>query len=192
MRQWEQKVWEYSLKESVKFYTDAAHQANILNGQFQSEFSPATVYTAEEFQDKCELDPTQHQTSFSNTTISEQGAWKLLRTLDPHKARSPDGISSRVLKELGEPAPILSLSYNSSVRSGTVPADRRATYVMPVFKKGIAALKTTGLFSYPVHCVRWWNTPSPPSCPTQKTTTPSALGNMDSGRATQARHNCWD
>ena len=55
--------------------------------------------------------------------ISEQRVKKLMENLSPYKARGPDGISSRVFRELAEElAPALTIIFQS--------------YVTPIFKKG--------------------------------------------------------
>ncbi|XP_076461755.1 uncharacterized protein LOC143294209 [Babylonia areolata] len=62
---------------------------------------------------------------------------KLISNLKPGKAPGPDNISPRILKELAnELAPTLTIIFQSSVNTGTLPADWKAAHVMPVFKKG--------------------------------------------------------
>ena len=69
--------------------------------------------------------------------VSVQGVEKLMANLNPYKASGPDCISSRVLKELSkELAPALTAIFQSSLSSGTVPADWRDAHVTPIFKKG--------------------------------------------------------
>ena len=71
--------------------------------------------------------------------ISEQRVKKLMENLSPYKARGPDGISSRVLRELAEElAPALTIIFQSSLSTGIVPTDWRDydAYVTSIFKKG--------------------------------------------------------
>ena len=69
--------------------------------------------------------------------INERGVLKMMKNLNPHKASGPDGISTRILKELAEElAPGLTIIFQSSLSSGVVPADWRTAYVTPIYKKG--------------------------------------------------------
>ena len=62
---------------------------------------------------------------------------KLMESLSPYKAGGPDGISPQVLWELAEElAPPLTIIFQSSLSTGTVPTDWRDAYVTPIFKKG--------------------------------------------------------
>ena len=62
---------------------------------------------------------------------------KLLQKLNPHKACRPDSISPRVQWELVDKlAPALTLTHNSSLTNGIIPADLRTVFVAPVFIKG--------------------------------------------------------
>ena len=61
---------------------------------------------------------------------------KLLYNLSPGKAADPNNISPHVLKELAEEvAPILTLIFQSSVDTGSLPVDWKDVHVTPVFKK---------------------------------------------------------
>lgn len=102
------------LKVDGKLVTEARDQAEMLNQQFQSAFSPATTYSPEEFRMKCSLEERDNPSTIEDINITEEGVRKLLRNLNPHKASGPDGISHRVLKELAdELAPALTLLYRS-------------------------------------------------------------------------------
>ena len=81
--------------------------------------------------------PLQNFPILDNVDISSKGVVKLLNNLQPGKAPGPDNISLRVLKELAEEvAPILTMIFQSSVDTGTVPADWKTANVTPLFKKG--------------------------------------------------------
>jgi hypothetical protein len=126
-----------SLKDNGKLVTEAAQQAELLNRQFQSAFSPAITYTTEEFAEKCQLPPRQHQHEIDDPKITIEGVRKLLRNLNPYKACGPDNISPRVLQSLADQlAPALTLIFSASLKHGVVPCDWRTAHVTPVFKKG--------------------------------------------------------
>ena len=60
---------------------------------------------------------------------------KLLGNINPHKAKGPDEIYGRVLKECKNAiAPIL--IFQKSLFSGTIPSDWKHASVCPVYKKG--------------------------------------------------------
>jgi len=60
-----------------------------------------------------------------------------LSDLDVHKSMGPDGMHSRVLRELADViAEPLSIIFERSWRTGEVPEDWRRANVTPVFKKG--------------------------------------------------------
>ena len=124
------------LKKDGRLTSDPREQAEVLNSQFQSVFGDGQRYTAEEFNLKTKMTDKETPT-MGNVTVSCEGIKRLLRNLNPHKAGGPDGISSRVLKELAEEiAPALTCIFQSSLSSGVVPADWRSAYVTPLFKKG--------------------------------------------------------
>ncbi|KFQ24664.1 hypothetical protein N332_04263, partial [Mesitornis unicolor] len=61
----------------------------------------------------------------------------LLHHLDIHKSMGPDGIHTRVLRELAEVlAKSLFIIYQQSWLTGEVPVDWRLANVTPIYKKG--------------------------------------------------------
>ena len=69
--------------------------------------------------------------------IQVDGVEKLLGYINPHKAKGPDEIHGRVLKECKNIiAPILTIIFQKSLLSGTIPSDWKHANVCPVFKKG--------------------------------------------------------
>ena len=62
---------------------------------------------------------------------------RMLQELKPQKAPGPDTISTRVLKELGEPlSKPLTEFFQHSIDSGVVPTQWKKALVTPIFKKG--------------------------------------------------------
>ena len=63
-------------------------------------------------------------------TIAVKGVKKILKGLNPSKAKGPDSIHPRVLKELAaELAPTLAFFFQQSVDNGIIPADwKRAVH----------------------------------------------------------------
>ena len=125
-----------SLKSNGITHTATVEKANILNTQFQSVFTkiiPLKLCHLIEFILPMSLPfPTMPE-----ITISVNGVAKQLSKLNPGKAAGPDGLTSRILKELHtEIAPILADIYNASLSEGVVPTDWKNAFVTPVYKKG--------------------------------------------------------
>ena len=75
--------------------------------------------------------------SMPTISIEPEGVLKLLRGLNENKASGPDGISSKILKLAAEElAPALTVIFNTSLRTGIVPADWLTANISPIFKKG--------------------------------------------------------
>ncbi|KFW74294.1 hypothetical protein N305_10244, partial [Manacus vitellinus] len=73
----------------------------------------------------------------SPLVFQEEIVSDLLSHLDPHKSMGPDGIHPRVMRELAEElAKPLSIIFQQSWLSGTVPDDWRLVNVTPIHKKG--------------------------------------------------------
>ncbi|MFZ2538830.1 MAG: reverse transcriptase family protein [Oscillospiraceae bacterium] len=76
-------------------------------------------------------------TSMPNIHVTLPGIIKLLKNLNPTKAKGPDGMSPRFLKECAEEiAPMLCLIFNRSLELGQVPSDWKDANVTPLYKKG--------------------------------------------------------
>ena len=69
--------------------------------------------------------------------FSKEEVYKALCKVDPSKSCGPDGIPGRLLRGgavwLAEP---LTLLYNQSINSGSVPRDWSSSNITPIFKKG--------------------------------------------------------
>lgn len=62
---------------------------------------------------------------------------KLLNKLYPHKAKGPDEIHGRILKDCKTSiVPILTIIFEKSLATGKIPTDWKHANVCPVFKKG--------------------------------------------------------
>ena len=72
-----------------------------------------------------------------NIHIDNNGVIKLLSGLNPSKAKGPDLLPTRVLKEAAtEIAPYLSFIFQQSTNTGEVPPDWKHANVVAIFKKG--------------------------------------------------------
>ncbi|VDI52667.1 Hypothetical predicted protein [Mytilus galloprovincialis] len=75
--------------------------------------------------------------SMNDIRIHEICISKLLKGLNRYKAFDPDQIPTRFLKTCApEISPALTLLFQYSINSGTVPSDWREALITPLFKKG--------------------------------------------------------
>ena len=118
----------------VSHGSDTKEQAEALNQQFQRAFSEGKSYTREEFAAKCGMPPNQFPV-LDSVDITGPGVKKILHALQPGKAPGPDGITTKILKELAEEiSPILTIIVQSSLDTGMVPSDWKNANVTPIFK----------------------------------------------------------
>ena len=105
-------------------------KAEILNKQFQF------IYTREDTDSFPEKGPSPYQ-PMQDISINPNGVKKLLKDLKSYKAAGPDGIPIYILRMTEELSPILSLIYQFSLDTGSVPSDWREALIVPLSKKGL-------------------------------------------------------
>ena len=111
-------------------YSDTMTKANILNNQFSSVFN--TNECTSNIQEVKNV-----STTMDKIIVTENGVAKLLKNLKIHKASGPDGLSTRLLKELAnELAPIFTALFQTSLSEGTLPSEWKKADVVPIYKKG--------------------------------------------------------
>ena len=130
------------LLENDKLITDTVGQANILNRQFQSVFTPMNPLKLCQL---CEMKIStfiKHFTKpkfpkmpeISISVISVGGVQKLLYNLEIGKACGPDNLKPIVLSV--QIAPMVTKLFQKSLNTGTIPSDWSKANVTPLFKKG--------------------------------------------------------
>ena len=137
------------LKKDGKVCTNDVDQANLLNSQFHSVFSVRAPLNLMKLCHTTMLNgasslvsllPESLQCKFpimKDIVISTAGVTKLLSDLNVSKAAGPDAIRPIVLKQLSqEISPVIALIFQTSLDSGTVPAEWKTAQVCPLFKKG--------------------------------------------------------
>ena len=106
-------------------------KADLLNNYF------ASVYTQENIDNIPSTEPTNNGTFLDHIEITYDRVHKELETLNTSKAAGPDGLHSRVLKELRtEIATPLYTIFSKSLEESTVPHQWRDAHIRPIFKKG--------------------------------------------------------
>ena len=119
-----------SLKKDGNTVGEARGKAEVLNSQFSSVFT-------EEGDSPIPNLGTRSTPDAPNIQVGRNCVMKLLRGLKPHKAKGPDEISSRFLKEMASPiTPALTLIYQASLEKGQISDEWKTANVAPIFKKG--------------------------------------------------------
>ena len=118
------------LKENGLLYSDPKSKADILNRQYQS------VFSHEDLNNIPEPDEPEFP-AMSEITATEDGVFKLLTELKENKASGPDQLSPRILRIAAKPlSRCLTLIFNASLASVTLPQDWCTANITPIFKKG--------------------------------------------------------
>ena len=137
------------LKKGDATCTGNVEQANLLNSQFQSVFLIRSPLSLAKLCHSKLLNGTASllnlllesinckYPSMPDIDISTSGIAKLLSNLNVSKAADPESLGPIVLKELDQViAPAISIIFQVSLDSGTVPSDWKKAQVCPLFKKG--------------------------------------------------------
>ena len=136
------KFWQYTkslkannsgigiLSVNGKDYSDRKGKAEALSCQYSS------VFTDEDLTSLPTMDGTPFPT-IENLHIDVEGVNKLLLGINPKTASGPDGIPSRLLKELHEEfAPVITEIFSQSLEKGSLPEDWLTASITAIFKKG--------------------------------------------------------
>ena len=137
------------LRKGDAVCTGNVDQANLLNSQFHSVFSIRSPLNLAKLCHSKLLNGTASlisllpesitckYPSMPDIDISTAGVAKLLSNLNVSKAAGPDSVRPIVLKELSQViTPVITIIFQTSLDSGTVPSDWKKAQVCPLFKKG--------------------------------------------------------
>ena len=118
------------LRANGKDITDPEEKANILNDHYESVFTTESPTLPN-------LD-TSDIPDMPNIIIDIDGVTKLLQGVNPSKASGPDMLPTRVLKTAALViAPFLSLIFQQSIDTGTIPNDWKHANMTAIYKKGL-------------------------------------------------------
>ena len=120
-----------SLRENGLLKSDTHTKSNILNQQFHKEFTPVTDT---QIPDK---GPNPHpQMKDINVKSVVLKSSLDISTLIKPKAQMKSMVESLKIESKNEIAPILTIIFQKSLFSGTIPSDWKHANVCPVYKKG--------------------------------------------------------
>ena len=114
--------------EGKEHITDPREQAEVMNKYLASVFtvSGQNLPEAEQYQGDAYL---------TEINIDKEIVKKTIDNLSEHSACGPDGITTRVIKELrDELAGPLSILFRHSIETGKIPDDWREANVTPIYK----------------------------------------------------------
>ena len=118
------------LKIGNCYIIDDTKRADILNKQYCSVFSKPT-------KDTPPINSPPAESVIDDIDVQQNGVLKLLKSVKPHKATGPDGVSARFLKEFSvEIAPALTLLYRNSLKHEVLPQEWLHASIVPVYKGG--------------------------------------------------------
>ena len=119
------------ITKEKKILTEGKEMAEELNKFF------ASVFTIEDMQNLPDPEPELVGHQMSTIKVSEQDIQRKIRKLRKDAASGPDMLSPRLLQQLENSfLRPLSIIFNMSLESGTVPTAWKTATVTPIFKKG--------------------------------------------------------
>ena len=128
-----------TLKGNGALITEDLDKAEALSNQFQSVFTrEATASSA-----LPKLPPSPYP-DMPPIQITSEGVRKLLTNINAAKAIGPDLIPNQVLKIAAEEiAHILTIIFQQSLDTGSLPLDWRRANITPIFKKVLQLTQQT-------------------------------------------------
>ena len=120
------------LLDNHSWISDPKQKADIFNKQFSKVFS-----TPDPSQDPLPNDDAaSSQPSISEIYVNPRGVLRLLQNIKENKASGPDSIPGKLLKLCAEELHVaLSLIFQKSPDTGSVPDDWKTAHIIPLFKK---------------------------------------------------------
>lgn len=117
---------------SNSLVTDSLEKANLFNNYFNSVFSKPCKEPLPP--GLCPIVPPLRE--LSNVVISVNAVESILKNLDPSKSPGPDGLTSRLLKEIASEISRPITDLYKSLNSSIFPTKLKDSNLTPVFKSG--------------------------------------------------------
>ena len=125
------------INENGDYTNDDKQICSILNSFFASVFTAEDLSSIPSMPDAL----TNNNEGLNSFIITERDVLKCIDKLKINKSPGPDTISPRILKEAKfELVTPLTLLFNKSLQSGTMPDEWKLANVTPIFKKGSKSL----------------------------------------------------
>ena len=101
--------------------------ANFFNKHFYDQFSDESTY---------DIDIDFTNDPFSDFKFDEFSIFNFLKQINPNKNRGPDDIGGLIIKNCAQSISLpLSILFNITYRTGTIPAEWKVANIVPVHKK---------------------------------------------------------
>ena len=113
---------------AILYKNNSEEIANLFNKHFYNQFSYSSTY---------EIDIDFSNDRFSDFTIGDRNICNALRKLNPNKSKGSDNIGGLLLKNCAQSkSNPLSILFNISFRTGSLPTEWKMVNIVPVYKKG--------------------------------------------------------
>ena len=107
---------------------DPEQIANLFNNHFCDQFSDDSVY---------DIDINFSNDPFYDFNFNELAIFNVLKQINPNKSRGPDNIGGLIIKNCALSIALpLSILFNISFRTGSMPTQWKIANTVPVHKKG--------------------------------------------------------
>ena len=108
--------------------SDPEQIANLFNKHFCDQFSDDSLY---------DIDINFSNDPFYDFNFNELAIFNALKQINPNKSRGPDNIGGLIIKNCAQSIALpLSILFNISFRTGSMPTQWKIANIVPVHKKG--------------------------------------------------------
>ena len=109
------------------YSSKSKNKADLFNSFFYDQFSSLSKYS---------ININFNSTREPHINMSTEMVYNILKNINSNKAPGPDGIDGNVLKNCARNLSVpLSLIFNLSFNTGSLPTDWKMAHIVPVYKK---------------------------------------------------------